>query len=190
MTFGPARLGLAFMMAGLAITVWNIIRKPTVRLSRVTWGMMSLLSLAVLLSYEARGVGETIWIARGGLFAACLLFFTTWVKGDVRFGLLDLGCLMLSLLCLPLQIIASPNVSLYLAIMIGSVAFVPTFNKACLNPRSESRTGWTLGFIGTTLNLFALTDFSLCAISHPVYLFAQHSLMMYLLWWRPHRHRF
>lgn len=181
------RIGFAFMMVGLTLALRDIYRTPTVRLNRVTWGVLALLSAIMLLGYQASGAQETLWVARGGLLASVLLFLTTLVRGQTELRTIDLVCLALSLICIPVRMLASPQAALYLGLLIGCIALTPTFLKAYHRPASESRIGWTMGFMGSTVNLLAIGEPSLAVVSHPAYMFGQHVLMMYLLWWRPRR---
>lgn len=175
------KTAFAFMLLGFSFTVRDIF-VGGVRPNRATWGIWAILGAIVLLSYgKVAGTQDTIWVVRAGCVFPITLFLLSLFKGQPGSRRLDWICLMLALPCFPLMMV-SPLASLAFGLIINGIGAAPTITKATLDPKSESRNGWSCGFVGGAINLFAISEWNWVTASHPIYIMLLHLIMTPLLW--------
>ena len=61
------------------------------------------------------------------------------------------------------------------------MGFIPTYKKAYLKPKSESRLAWIISSAATLLNLLAVNSWQLNIALYPVYLFVFNTAVLVLL---------
>ena len=78
----------------------------------------------------------------------------------------------------------SPLVALLINLFIDFVGLLPTMRKSFLNPKSEDRAAWTLGFAASAINLFAIEEWKFAIAVYPIYMVAGNGLIAALLYRR------
>ncbi len=157
------------------------------RPNRATWMIWFLVSIILLVSYQASGGTHTLWVMRTNVLFSGTLALLSWKYGASGWSALDVGCLIGALFGLLLWwFFDSPLPTLYISIGIDIVGAIPTVKKSWKNPFEEDRLTWILFWVANTLNLFAMPSWSVPIASYPVYLFLISGVMTVLLVCRSH----
>lgn len=162
--------GLAAFVAAMsmAIYVLAILRGET-KPNRASYWVWFALATVIFLTYRESG-GTTVWLlgmyALNPLVAAVL---SIWYGEGTGLGKLDRMCLAVVGLNAPVWIGlrawfgdgAEAAIPLFVANMIMDVAAtIPVFEKTWNRPETEDGPAWVLCAVATTLNLFAVTEWT------------------------------
>jgi len=160
-----------------------ILRGQT-RPSIASWWIWTAVGAALCASYFAAGARASIWTPVSYVVGPFLIALLALRYGDRHFSRFDAFCLGIAALSLILWWWTGiPSVALALNMAVDAVGALPTVRKSWSEPESEDRLAWGLFLLANSLNLLAVTPWTLASGVYPSYLFAL-SLMMNLLLWR------
>ncbi len=149
---------------------------------RVTWWVLTIMSLLFTANHFSIGGNNTIWLplctAIGQLAVAILS--VRYGEGGWRF--LDRICIVG--ICISLaawQLLHSPLLSLGFCLAADLIAYLPTMRKAVRAPETENLTCWALISFGGGLNLLAIERWNSAEVILPVYLFLTTTTVVGLL---------
>ena len=150
--------------------------------SRITWWILTLLNVALSISYYASGARDTIWIPVSysvGFFIVALLSIK---YGDADWQLTDYLCLVGALISLGAFFFThSSKITLYFIILTDFVGLVPTIYKSFKKPWTESRLSWGIAAAASLLNVFAINEWNFAVAFYPFYVFATNILIVLFL---------
>jgi hypothetical protein len=157
--------------------------KGNTKPSRVTWWVLTLLNIALSISYFASGARTTIWIPISysvGFFFVALLSLK---YGEGSWEKSDLACLAGAILSIAVWFLSrSPEIALYFIIATDFIGLAPTIYKSFKRPWTESRLSWSVAAAASLLNIFAIETWSFAIAFYPVYVFATNAvIVMFLL---------
>ena len=139
---------------------------------RSTWAIWTLVGAMLCASYWGGGARETIWVALSYVAGPLVVAILSLRFGTGGASLLDRLCLLVSAgSAVVWAATGEPILALLLNILVDAAGAVPTIVKAWRDPDSEDRTAWRLFLTAAALNLLALRDWDLSAVSYPAYLF-------------------
>ena len=171
----------------LAFVLYYIsILKGKTRPNRATWFILTVVGALIALSYYASGARETLWVPVSyviGPFIAFLLSIKYGVGGWTPFDRLCLfGCFVSIIFW---KVSHSPEITLFLNILIDFFGILPTIKKSYLDPLSEDRTAWSMTVFASVLNIFAVGSWTLVIGVYPVYMLFFNGLIVALLFFSP-----
>lgn len=149
---------------------------------RVTWWVLTIMSLIFTANHFSIGGDSTIWLplctAIGQLSVAVLSI--RYGVGGWRF--LDRICIVgIGISLIAWQVFQSPLLSLGFCLAADLIAYLPTMRKAVRAPETENLTCWALISFGGALNLFAIERWDSTEIILPIYLFLTTTTVVGLL---------
>lgn len=179
--FGIVAGVLSIPMLGLYIFA---ILKGTTKPNRVTWWILSLVSIAVLLSYHDLGARDTLWLPIVYTLGYVCTAILSLKYGDGPFSLstLDRAALGGGIVSVALYWFAeAPLLALFFGVLTECIALIPTAVKSYTNPETEDYPAWMLGTIASLINLFAISEWSLAIAGYPVWVFVSNAFIVYFL---------
>lgn len=165
----------AFLVAGYIPYIYEVLRKTTTP-NRASWFIWSLSTAIILFGVSETGTNEAIWVPIAdaiGCFLIFLLSIRLGVGGWSKTDKISLCISAASLVILGLT--GSALVALLMNLCIYVSGYIPTIQKAMIDPYSESRFAWSLFFIGVILNLVTViigTDTGFAVWLYPIVLVA------------------
>src|SRR3990167_692022 len=103
--------------------------------------------------------------------------------GEGKWERLDRVCLFGSVgSFLVWMILRSPFYALAVNVFIDFLALIPTVVKSYLRPWAEDKLAWTLTFVASVLNIFALESWDIAISLYPVYLLLINTIVALCLW--------
>lgn len=156
--------------------------KGKTRPNKATWLIWAVLGIIIAVSYYLAGARETAWVPIGYAFGIVVVALPALKYGEGGWTNLDKACLVGAGAGLALWAVTNnPVLPLYLTIAIDAIGAVPTIKKAYLRPETESRDSWLMFLVANTLNLFAISEWTLVVASYPVYVLVLSAVMSALL---------
>jgi hypothetical protein len=150
--------------------------------NKATWIIWAVLGVIIAASYWAAGARETAWVPVAYAIGVIIIALLSLKYGEEGWTTLDKACLAGAGTGLALWYWSGDAaLALYFTITVDAIGAAPTIKKAYERPESESRTAWLMYLVANTLNLFALSEWTLAAASYPVYVFALSAIMSALL---------
>ncbi len=158
------------------------------RPSRATWFIWTLNSLLLLVSYDASGAKETVWLAVGYACGCFIISILTIWFGEGGWGWLDRCCLLGAVLGVFLWwFTGSPLIAFTSTLIIDLLGVMPTIEKSWKIPGKESRLAWCMWFLGGLTSLGAIERWcplsitSITVMSYPIQITVTSGLIAYLL---------
>ncbi len=155
--------------------------------SRATWTVWAALGIVTALSYAASGATSTIWVPMvyAGYFTVIALLSIPYGYGGWnRWDLLCIfGALCAALIWWQFN---SPQIALYMTILIDTLGLIPTILKSYANPRRENLLAWNLAFVASILNILAVqwSSATFAIVIYPLYMVMGNGLIASLLYLR------
>ena len=150
--------------------------------NRASWFIWASVSIGLLASYHYSGATTTIWLTISYTIIPLSIFLLSLKYGVGGYTALDVICISGAVLGLILwRLTHSPEVALYLNVLVDGLGFIPTLKKAYLNPESEDRLAWSIATVANILNVSALTTWRLKIALFPIYNFAFNAAVITLL---------
>lgn len=139
--------------------------------SSTTWGIWSVHAMLTALSCWLADVGAASWIAYVSALCSVIVFVLALFKGKRENGV-NWWVVALLAATVPLWLLTQ-NATLILLHTLGIklIGAIPTFRKAWNEPETEDRSSWSLGVVSKIVNLFAISECTVSAISYPVFMF-------------------
>ena len=149
---------IAGAIAFLAYVIYIVsILRGKSKPNRATWWIWAFMGVVLVLSYQASGAENTIWVPfvefLGPLIIAILSI--KYGEGGIN-NKTDIICLVGSFVSIILWIIFNnPVIALVTSLAVDSFAIIPTIKKSYLRPEGEDFWAWFGTGIADSLNFFA-----------------------------------
>lgn len=180
MTLGE--LGLLLASLGTAPYIYAIFR-GTVRPSRASWFIWSLILCLAIWSYHVTGASDSIWFLVGDGIGSCTIFLLSLWRGMGGWSKTDIACLVLAGISLFLWQVS--NITLFVlwgALIADSIALIPTIRKALDDPASEGASTYFFASLGAFCGLLAVGQWSMKLLFYPAYLFLANMTTALVVW--------
>ncbi len=173
----------ALSVAAFTPYLWAIIKGQT-KPSAASWWTWFFISLITTSSSWYAGASWGVLVLPLWLcFSYLLVAVLSITRGDNNWDLLNKMCVAGAVFgALLWWITGEPLVALAFSIVADLFASVPNFRHVWKNPEQENRLGWTLGWASATLELFAVSRWSLAESGWAVYFFLNMTATLFLLW--------
>ncbi|MEK7509301.1 MAG: hypothetical protein AAB605_01155 [Patescibacteria group bacterium] len=126
--------------------------------NRATWLILAGIGILIAISYKETGATDTVWLPMAYAFGFSTVALLSLKHGEGGHTILDLICLVgAGLAALVWWKYDSPGLPLTIGLLMETFAATPTIKKAWVEPSKESRLAWTLSFLASVANIFALT---------------------------------
>lgn len=166
---------LALSAAALALLAYipylaNLLKGRTMP-HAFSWLVWAIISGVVFWAQFTGGAGIASFAVGITTGICVLIFFWALAKGDRKYSALDWVSLAGALLAIVLWIILKdPTASVILAVVIDTMAFIPTFTKAYRKPHEETILTFSLSGVKFFLVLISLEAVTLITALYPAYL--------------------
>lgn len=155
--------------------------------NKATWIIWAVLGIIIAASYWSAGARDTAWTPIGYAIGIVAVAALSLKYGEDGWTALDKACLLGAGAGLALWAVTSePVFALYLTTAIDAIGGIPTIKKTYHRPETESRAAWALFLVANTLNLMAISEWTLTIALYPLYVFIL-SLTMNALIMRPRK---
>lgn len=142
----------------------------------VSWGIWSVLGLAILLTFKSSGAEDNVWPAVFGFSNPLLVTILAFWRGDRRKpNHLEYTCLALGLSAIAMWVFIQHEqwlvqYALFVAITADALAVIPTIVYLLKNPMDDRPLMWMLFSVGYGLSLFASKELTLADLILPTYM--------------------
>ena len=143
-----------------------------------SWGLWSVIGLALLLTYRSSGAESNIWPAVFGFINPVLITILAIVKrGEkTRFNGLEWTCIVICFVSLGMWVLMHDNklmvqYALYVAIIADSCAAIPTIIFVLKHPEQDRPFPWGMFAVAYILTLFAVPEHTVSNYILPIYMF-------------------
>lgn len=155
-----------------------------------TWFVWSIVSGITLAGQLVSGAGwGALPTAVAEAFTVLILLFS------LRFGFkhvtrTDTAFLIIALLGLiPWALTKDPTLSVIIAVSIDLVAFIPTFRKAYLEPKTETPVLYATNVIRHMLSLLSLSSYNIATVLHSIAMLIANGTMTMILFFAQFRRK-
>lgn len=175
-----------FISLGFILYVSSIIKKKTLP-SRMTWAILSGLSIVILLSNYELNALDSLWALLANAIGSTIIFILSlkfgtggWDKNDkIAFFGLSFSLILLFL-------INNPFISLLIALSFDLWGLYPTIKKVQKYPKTEEILPWVVTVIGTIFNVLALDILNINKMQleisiSPIYFLIINSIVLYYI---------
>ena len=142
----------------------------------VSWGIWSIIGLALLLTYRSSGATNNIWPAIFGflnptLITVLALWRGIWKRPE-RWELIcgTIGIASIIWWGFFHNDVSGAQFSLYIAIIADACAAIPTIGFVWKNPHKDRPFAWGLFGVGYGLAIFAITDHAFSPTTRSLYI--------------------
>lgn len=170
-----------FSLLGFVPYIITILQRKTSP-NRASWSIWASLGIVLAISNYSAGARETMWLL--STYAVCQITIAvlSLKYGEGGWNTFDRTCLFGAFISIILwQLFDSPLIAITISIAIDSLGALPTIKKSYLQPETEDLFSWIMFWIAGTLNICALTQWSVELAAQPIYLFAFNSIVVTLL---------
>ena len=175
---------IAGAIAFLAYVIYIVsILRGKSKPNRATWWIWAFMGVVLVLSYQASGAENTIWVPfvefLGPLIIAILSI--KYGEGGIN-NKTDIICLVGSFVSIILWIIFNnPVIALVTSLAVDSFAIIPTIKKSYLRPEGEDFWAWFGTGIADSLNFFAVEKFTFAILIYPIYMLTSDIIIVTIL---------
>lgn len=142
------------------------------RPNRATWIIWTVVGFNFLVSYRDLGATDTLWVSIGNFVAFFFVMALSFRYGEGGWTLFDKFCLAGAALGMGIWwFLNAPLLALWVSIVVDLFGAFPTLRKSWRDPEGEDFLSWVLFLVSNTVNLFAISDWTLAQASYPVYFF-------------------
>lgn len=157
-------------LAGYIPYIISILQGKT-QPNRATWFIWTIIGGLLAFSYIAEGDQHSIWLPLGYFFGPLITAILSLRYGYATWTKLDTFCIVAAIISIvPWVLSDNATFTLIINVFIDSIGAIPTLVKTYKEPETEDFTAWLIFFIANTMQLFAISTWSLPAI-YPIYLF-------------------
>ncbi len=158
------------------------ILKGKTKPSKATWLIWTVVGGLLAVSYLAEGDENAIWLPFGYFLGPLIIAIFSIRYGYSSWSWLDVLCLIIAgASIIPWLLSKNATSTLLINVLIDAAGALPTIVKTYHQPDSEDFTAWSVFFIASILELFAITNWNFAAI-FPIYLFFLTATMVLLIW--------
>lgn len=151
--------------------------------NRASWSIWASLGIVLAVSNYSAGARETMWLLTAYAVCQITIAVLSLKYGEGGWNTFDRTCLLGALISIVLwQLFDSPLIAITISIAIDSLGALPTIKKSYLQPETEDLFSWMMFWTAGTLNICALTRWSVELVAQPIYLFSFNSIVVFLLW--------
>ena len=152
--------------------------------SAASWWTWSLLAIITITSSWSAGASwGVLFLPLWLCFSQLLVAILSIKRGDNNWDLLNKMCVGGALLGVVLWwVTGQPLIALGISIVADLLASIPNFRHVWKNPEQENRTGWTLGWGSSVLEIFAVTQWTLAESGWAVYFLFSMTITFFLVW--------
>jgi hypothetical protein len=145
----------------------------TIKANRATWLIWSIINLLILVSYAEAGATITLWVPISYFICSATIAILVWRQKEThRWNKLEYLAIALTAVSIPAWFIFErPVITLMINILVDFLGFLPTARSTYLTPERENPFAWTLFFIGNTINLMIVPEWTLGLALYPAYTF-------------------
>lgn len=187
-----AALGVLSGLVGILADIpyiYDTYRRQT-QPHRVTWFIFFILNATYLANNAASGATNSLWLIAGWTITTLIIFLLSITKGVGGYAKLDIVVLVGAIIGLVLWwILGTPLASIVVNLVVSTIAFVPTYKKAFLDPGSETKITWFVGAIGSFLGALSVGKLDYVLLIFPVYALLAQGGVFAVLELRTHRHK-
>jgi hypothetical protein len=152
--------------------------------NKATWIIWAVLGVIIAASYYSAGARDTAWTPIGYAIGILAVAALSLKYGEEGWTALDKACLLGAGIGLGIWAITNePVFAYFLTTIIDGIGGIPTIRKAYHRPETESRAAWGMFLIANSLNLLAISEWSLMIALYPAYVFILSLTMNALLFW-------
>lgn len=149
-----------------------------IRPNVTSWGLWSLIGLALLLTYRSSGAKANVWPAVFGFINPTLITIFALIKrGEkTRCSRLEWACIAICFVSLGMWVLMYDDVSLvqyalYVAIVADGCAAIPTIAFVFKHPDQDRPIPWGMCAVSYFLTLFAVSEHTFANYALPIYMF-------------------
>ncbi|MEM6667397.1 MAG: hypothetical protein AAF638_13450 [Pseudomonadota bacterium] len=154
---------------------------------RSSWLIWAVVTVIAFSAQVAEGAGPSLWFSGSIATGSCVVFALSLHHGmGAYLDRADLAALLLSGLGLMLWALTSrPEIALFCAIGISSMAGLLTLRKAFRSPWTETLSKWVIGSFAALMAVMSVGEFNAVLQAQPIYLTLLHvSVTTAILWGR------
>ncbi len=155
---------------------------------RVTWGVVFLLNTIGFANQMASGATNSLWLFGSASLMTGAIFLASFKYGVGGHSRTDILITLAALAGVLLWFLFnSPLFSIIANVFVVTVALLPTFKKAKIDPRSETRVTWLLGTISVVMAAISVGELIFSLLILPVSSALLQGYMVYLLYIRSNK---
>ncbi len=162
-----------FLALGYLPYIYEVLKKKTVP-NRASWFIWSLSTAIIFFGVKETGTHEAIWVPIADAIGCGLIFLLSIPLGVGGWSRTDRVSLAICLGSLGVWLVTgNALVALLMNLAIYVSGYIPTIQKAAVDPKSESLFAWSLFFVGVLLNLVTViigTDTGFAVWLYPIVL--------------------
>ncbi len=181
--------GIAAVLAiiGNIPYIFDII-KGRVKPHSYTWFVWTVVSGIVLAGQIAKGAGIGALPTAAAGFFTLIIFLLSLKYGYRKIAKIDTFFLVLALVgIVPWIFTSDATVSVVVAVSIDVIAFIPTFRKTRLEPKTESPIIYSLNIVRHILALISMQAYNVATMLHSIVMIVTNSSMTILIFARKNR---
>lgn len=153
--------------------------------NRATWFIWTLVGILLAGSYYSSGARGTMWLPLAYIVGPLATAIVSLKFGEGGWTPFDRKCLLGAFVSGALWLTTGePLVALLSNLVLDFFGALPTIRKSLLDPRSESRTAWTLWEIGNIANFLAIDKWEFAIVVYPAYMVLMNGAIAVLVWRR------
>lgn len=150
--------------------------------NRASWSIWASLGIVLAVSNYSAGARETMWLLTAYAVCQITIAVLSLKYGEGGWNAFDGTCLLGAVISIVLwRLFNSPLIAITISIAIDSLGALPTIKKSYLQPETEDLFSWIMFWTAGTLNVCALSKWSVELAAQPVYLFTFNSIVVSLL---------
>jgi hypothetical protein len=172
----PSLLGIisgVLLIGGYIPYIYEVL-KGTTTPNRASWFIWALSTAIILFGVKETGTHEAIWVPIADALGCSVIFLFSLFWGVGGWSRTDKISLVICIASVGILFVTgNAFVALVMNLLIYISGYIPTIQKAYVDPKSESFTAWTLFFVGVVLNLITVavgTDTGFAVWLYPVVL--------------------
>lgn len=170
-----------FSLLGFVPYIVTILKGKTSP-NRASWSIWASLGIVLAVSNYSAGAKETMWLLTAYAVCQITIALLSLKYGEGGWNTFDRTCLFGALISIVLwQLFDSPLIAITISIAIDSLGALPTIKKSYLQPESEDLFSWMMFWVAGTLNIAALSQWTVALAAQPIYLFTFNSIVVALL---------
>lgn len=155
------------------------------RPNRATWTVYAVVGSCAVVSSFAAGGTWSLLVGVAYALGPMAILLASIRHGEGGWNPLDRWCLLGAAAGLAAWwFTGDPRVGVWLHTGVDALGTLPTWVKAWRDPAHENRRAWTIYAVGSTLNLFAIAQWTVGEAVYAVWLVVCCVSVAGILWWR------
>lgn len=169
---------------------WQVIKtrhneKP-VKPNRATWGVWTVVSFMLLMSYRSAGANYTLGVPIAYAVCSLIIFLISLKRGEGGWTRFDRWCLAVATgSAFVWRVTGSPLTALVANLIVDAAGALPTIKKVFHDPASEDRIAWAMFFLGNFANLFAIEHLTFAIAAYPIYMLLGSGIIAMTVLFKP-----